>query len=309
MTDFYRVERHRVVYYCDQHRRWPQYTDIKRGKALLKSLAAVNQRVLDINDTLLDVDNRVEDIKRGRSIYADKPTLTATKRQGKNIATWSADEYSLPGFQRAYISLKSVQRFTEIWSLLERVHSVGLFELFDAGVSIASLGGGPGYELFATREYLFHIGFTGDISMFNLDIERSWGEYASVLGSTFFQWDASTRDLIETVGSDSIDIIIISNVMCMYLTTPEALQYLVDLVTKQGVKAILVNSRAENLDLLDSPIFKNGDVRIMQLLDQSGGRDDRQFMIYSTAMTFNAFATVSNPVFPNVPYVDHKRRF
>jgi len=42
--------------------------------------------------------------------------------------TWSQSEYAHPGMQWMYLTLKSWQRFTETWALLERATRLGLFE-------------------------------------------------------------------------------------------------------------------------------------------------------------------------------------
>ena len=39
--------------------------------------------------------------------------------------TWSQEEYGQAGLQRQYLKLKSYQRFTEAWSLLERADARG----------------------------------------------------------------------------------------------------------------------------------------------------------------------------------------
>ena len=57
--------------------------------------------------------------QEGEHIYGKKPTLSAT-RGTDQLATWSQEEYGQPGLQRMYLKLKSLQRMTETWALLER---------------------------------------------------------------------------------------------------------------------------------------------------------------------------------------------
>lgn len=59
-----------------------------------------------------------------------------------------------------YLSLKSWQRFTETWALVERAARLGLFERHRPGgpfhgkpVRVLSIGGGPGYELIAFERF------------------------------------------------------------------------------------------------------------------------------------------------------------
>lgn len=119
------------------------------------------------------IDNKGADAARGlrregEGIYARKPNKIT------NNVTWSQEEYAHLGFQHQYLALKSVQRFTETWALLERAHRAGLFEkiLGSSDVSeeksitarigkckgkrilVASLGGGPGFELLALEKFL-----------------------------------------------------------------------------------------------------------------------------------------------------------
>jgi hypothetical protein len=117
------------------------------------------------NNNNNDGDNNDDDdatdviIRIGQGLYAHKPTL---RTRG---VTWSTEEYSHPGLQRMYLRMKSIQRFTEIWSLLERAKALGVFHDIFAGrneeeeegnggererltkenvIRIAAIGGGPG---------------------------------------------------------------------------------------------------------------------------------------------------------------------
>ena len=94
-------------------------------------------------------------VRDGERIYANKPTL-----KSKAGVTWSQDEYGHPGLQRMYLKMKSYQRYTETFSLLERAERLGVFdaELSSSKESpelirVAALGGGPGYELLAFRHF------------------------------------------------------------------------------------------------------------------------------------------------------------
>ena len=50
---------------------------------------------------------------------------------------------------RVYLKMKSFQRFTETWALLERAARNGLFHIHNHDrrrVRAVSVGGGPGYD-------------------------------------------------------------------------------------------------------------------------------------------------------------------
>ena len=143
----------------------------------------------------------------GKHIYDTKPTLSAT-RGTDHLATWSQEEYGQPGLQREYLIYKSLQRFTETWALLERATVAGLFvpeflrnkqvesddesddddddgkDSFSSDededdvqpIRVVSVGGGPGYELFATREFFARYAGSVPVQLCSLDLEQSWDE-------------------------------------------------------------------------------------------------------------------------------------
>ena len=66
---------------------------------------------------------------------------------------------------------------------------------------MASVGGGPGYELFAAREFFARYAGSVPVQLCSLDLEQSWDEYVDRLlppscalagmESRFAQWDVS----------------------------------------------------------------------------------------------------------------------
>jgi hypothetical protein len=72
--------------------------------------------------------------KTGKDIYRNKPTFKRPRDSKEfgdaQFVTWSQEEYANLGLQRQYLKLKSYQRFTEAWSLLERADARGLCFLF-----------------------------------------------------------------------------------------------------------------------------------------------------------------------------------
>ena len=113
-----------------------------------------------LNSDLLSEDPDVASQQRrqGYTLYDEKPNF---RRPGAT-GTWSDEEYGLPGFQWMYLRMKSFQRFTETWAMLERMAVAGLFDAGQicspvraegsdkpAGLRVVSLGGGPGYEILA----------------------------------------------------------------------------------------------------------------------------------------------------------------
>jgi hypothetical protein len=146
-----------VCYFQDRNRKYP-FTAGPEALPLLRGLLKANKRVFSINRKLLDATNDIQEtIQQGKVLYADKPTM---KQHNGALGTWSNDEYAHPGFQCEYLHFKSFQRFTESWALFERAAQWHIFDryLHDttggaleelSPIHVVSLGGGPGYELFA----------------------------------------------------------------------------------------------------------------------------------------------------------------
>ena len=71
------------------------------------------------------------------------------------------------------MKLKSWQRFTETYALLERAGRRGLFEAAlpeGRPLRIAALGGGPGYELFAAQRYFTQVCGVNELQCINTDV-------------------------------------------------------------------------------------------------------------------------------------------
>ena len=119
---------------------------------------------------------------QGELIYEMKPSLKAYNK------TWSQEEYGHPGLQRTYIKLKSFQRFTETWATLERAAAEGLFDEWKKGgksndealggavrpLRVASIGGGPGYELLAMQMFFERFAPGVPLELISLDLCPSW---------------------------------------------------------------------------------------------------------------------------------------
>jgi len=146
-----------VKYFQDRKRQYP-FDGGLDALALLKGLLTANDVIMPISKKRMeDSGNAAELLKEGEKLYAEKPTM---KRHHGAKGTWSDAEYAHPGLQHEYLRLKSFQRFTESWALLERAAMYGIFDDLllppDAPEAtdkeskvVCGLGGGPGYELLA----------------------------------------------------------------------------------------------------------------------------------------------------------------
>ena len=158
-----------VRYFQDRGRKYP-FSAGPEALPLLRGLLATNNRVFAINKSIVDATGDAKaTIRHGEALYADKPTM---KAHHGALGTWSDEEYAHPGLQAVYLRLKSFQRFTESWALFERAARRGIFERYltplepvpggggEQGtpalqtLHVASLGGGPGYELLAFEWFI-----------------------------------------------------------------------------------------------------------------------------------------------------------
>ena len=374
------------TYYQDREKRYPFYTD-ERGYQLLHRLLEANYELLRKNHRLIgesalayqqlqstsittvhhlgrveeandeaksaEVDNLdVKDIiiRIGKGLYAHKPTLRT-----KGV-TWSTEEYSHPGLARMYLRMKSIQRFTEIWCLLERSEALGVFnEIFHGNkikstttmasvpvpgeeqaegggndddndrpvIRIAAVGGGPGYELLATKLFFEdrmsttnHSGVKIELTC--MDICPAWRHYAEALGFTFVEYDINNEDGINPrqamgLARGELHFCIVSCVM-IYVTNDRVMNMFHNLVHNDGVKAILVSERGERT--LACTMMEELGGKVIRLIDQSDGMDERQAIWCSREFADEQLRTChpdyeahqSASVFPNVPYCEHKER-
>lgn len=344
------------TYYQDRDKRYPFVTD-ERGFKLLNRLMSTNFDLLRMNRDMIedcasafvisdaasrdgttvdendDVDARDVIVRIGHGLYAHKPTLRT-----KGV-TWSTEEYGHPGLQRMYLRMKSIQRFTEIWSLLERCEALGVFDgMFEGGdgdgdgvIHMAAIGGGPGYELLATKLFFEDrappsSGANGKggprLELTCMDICPAWRRYAEALGFSFVEYDINNEggdDPVRAMGLEAgeLHFCIVSCVM-IYVTNDRVTGMFHRLIHDSRVKAILVSERGERTSACKMMEDLGG--RVVRLIDQSDGMDERQAIWTSHEFCEKRMRTShldyeahqNGCVFPNVPYCEHKgdrRRF
>ena len=325
-TESFPVDSHRswvefssCRYYCDIDKLYPFSTN-RQGAELLEGLMTLTEELLALNQSLMEHacissspgnrDQTVDDVKReGYHLYRNKSSLAS------DGVTWTDEEYSSPGMAHWYIRLKSLQRFTETWAMLERSLAMGVFDGIPEKqtVRLVSLGGGPGFELQAARMFFAtHPLLRGrgvDLELISMDKCVAWEPYNEKLGLKFVPWDicSSTVSIWEALGLSpgSIDYILISNVM-IYLPL-SSIHTFHDLLTKGAVRAILTNERKSNWTRELTPMEQMGS-KVARLIKRQP--DDRQLVLCSSeffgGLRPDAHVDESEVVFPNVPYEDHK---
>lgn len=313
----------RFKYFQDRNKVWPFWCKQDGAALLYRVLGAL---VPCLNESANE-DPRV--LWEGEQLYSQKPNLG-----GQGVA-WSQEEYNHPGLQRQYVRFKSVQRFTETWSTLERAYNWGMFSLenFDEDreepFRVASLGGGPGFELLAVEEFVkWHLPKRSrEMELYSLDIEPSWERYTRLLGLKFAVWDVNDgAGLLSKCPSYSdkapqpprenpLDLAIISYVYSHYMSNTHCYDWLADALKSGRIAAVLVCSRQERMPQHVRPMAERG-IAVLSVLQKPPGNphdpdiDHRQLLFLpqeKTHMLRQPADIIHDLTFPNVPYCEHKK--
>ncbi|EOD15713.1 hypothetical protein EMIHUDRAFT_451679 [Emiliania huxleyi CCMP1516] len=269
-----------AVYYQDRRKQWP-YTASAAGASLLQRLLAEATPLLRLALQVVSGEERddpdgAELRREGERIYAQKPNMRA------GGITWSQENYAHLGLQAEYLRLKSIQRITEGTVAMERAYNAGAFAaLRDARTKtpfrVASLGGGPGFELLAVREFCAARLPQAEPQLLSLDLQGAWRPCCEALGLRFEVWDVMDGDgLLGKTGWPAIDLAVISYVYYHYMSNEHCADWLARLLHAGAVKAVLIISRFEDLS---------------QNLDAVARRGVHEWLPCS---------------FPNVPFEDQK---
>ena len=81
-----------------------------------------------------------------------------------------------------------------------------------------SFQGGPGFELYACQEYFKRKkNYNIQLELTSMDYERTWGEYARLMGYRFIHYDLKRGNLLSTLGYQpgQLHFVIFSAVMEM----------------------------------------------------------------------------------------------
>ncbi|KAA8497341.1 hypothetical protein FVE85_1070 [Porphyridium purpureum] len=318
----------KYVYYQDRTKKWAFQTS-KEGADLLLELVKANEPLLAWNLSEIDKvesssrHSRESVLEEGRRMYADKNSM---KNEG---VTWSIDEYGHLGLQAQYLRLKSFQRFTETWTMLERAQVAGVFaeleqsdeEAVDLSVRqpvrVASIGGGPAFELLAFQKFFARHFPHIQIEYRNLDLQPGWKTYSEMLGFPFRTWDINDANLHEACGWQDcrIDYVLISYVLIHVAKTPGVPQHeavcesLCNYMKQDGVRAMLVCERSPRNRSMD--MIEARGIQVLRLMSQRAGADERQTVwrlppAKRDPEPLREAEAFRSTLFPNVPYEEYK---
>jgi len=247
-------------------------------------------------------------VKEGEQLYDRKPNL---RMDG---VTWSQSDYRHAGLQRQYVRYKSIQRFTESWACLQMAFAAGALDAVKTKVGnaatwkVASLAGGPGFELTAATHFLTTRFGATSVDTVSLDLESSWQSIAEALGHRFVTWDAndynSSLRSIAFNGGEPVDVAIVSYALYHYMNTQQHAKWIGASLNNGDIGVLLTVERFENMQHIIR-MLRNERVQVVNLM---GRGDDRLLALLpqSTKLQVN-FVNSESLTFPNVPYTDHKK--
>lgn len=277
----YDKEKAKCIYYMDLQKKWKFYTN-KNGFLLLKLCVHYVKKIL----IKYQHDYKIN-YKLGKEIYSQKNNL---KKTG---ITWTENEYNNDSMRYVYIIVKSFQRFTEMWSLLESFNLYCKLD-FSVGNNILSLGCGPGFECLAFKTFYKN---NKNIKIYGIDSINKWKSAFEMFGS-FYNIDILNQknDFFTFLKKKKIDIVILSNVYANYMTNKEGTLFIRDLFL-HNVKYILINDRSKDLSFFVNE-FKKYKIYTYYLINE---KDHRQICLSLNSLKKKKDILKKN-IFPNVPF-------
>jgi len=241
--------------------------------------------------------------------------------------TWSNDEYAHAGLRAQYLRLKSLQRFSETYNLVDRAcaqdaeaasvvlgnATEALAQHHEPPLRVASLGGGPAFELVAVREFVRarrHALRRPErrLEFFSLDLQPAWKPYAEAVGCTFvapFDVLQATADaLLSAVGGRPLDVLVISYLL-IYCTNDRTADLLADVLRRNIARVLFISERTDDQAIV-AKLEQRGLVVVPLLTPQSAGgaRDERQLLVLrrDRRRPTGRTAPPDGLAFPNVPF-------
>lgn len=289
------------VYFQDARRRY-EFRCGRQGLELLAGLVdKAKQTLVLLDDELEGLENRDALLAEGRRIYAEKPSLRKFgASEGKNV-TWSNDEYAHVGLRAQYLRLKSLQRYTETYNLLERAVAVdavarGVLRS-STKLRVASVGGGPAFELVALADFV-----SATPELYSLDLQPAWKPYAEALGCEFAQVDvnqATPKSLIDACGGKPLDILVVSYLL-IYCTNERTADLLADLLRQRLVSVLLISERTHIQGIVN--LLRKRHIAVIPLMPQTRETDHRQLLALLDPKPLGGAAAPTPVTFFNVPF-------
>jgi len=168
---------------------------------------------------------------------------------------------------------------------------------------VASLGGGPAFEIDALREFVHaRAPQRPELALYSLDLQPGWKPYAEALGCHFVApldvTKASPTDIVSACRGP-VDVLVVSYLL-IYCTSERTADLFHYLLQKDLVKVLFISERTHDQDIVR--LLEARGLAVVPLMPQAGGRDQRQLLVLDPKNR----AAVSDPpaelAFPNVPF-------
>ena len=164
---------------------------------------------------------------------------------------------------------------------------------------IASIGGGPGYELLALREFLRELAPPLRVELTSVDLQPGWEPFARALDCGAITADLNDGDMLSRCGAP-LDIVVISYVLIYCSNEATAAMFARLLRAEGGPRAILVSERTHRQEM--AGLMERQGVTVTRLMPQRRGRDERQMVWTLSPLPSRAPRDERALTFPNVPY-------
>lgn len=262
------------IYYQDRDKRWKFFTGEHGFNLLIQCLKNV-KKIHKKYSERYHIDK-----KNGLSIYTNK----------KKYITWTNEDYENPNFRYVYTTFKSFQRFTEMYSLLERFKSYHSFT--NKSYSVLSIGCGPGFESYSFDLYLEK----KNVFLYGIDIIEDWKEDFESHGSNYRFIGNKVIGNKEMMDLPQIDFVILSNVFANHMMNDQGFEVIRFLMIERNVSFLLVNDRSKNVDIND--FCTENKLFFYPLISVN---DHRQFFLSKNKYKSHN-SKIIKYTFPNVPF-------
>ena len=148
--------------------------------------------------------------------------------------------------------LKSFQRFTETYNLLERAYNLNFFNRFrkEDNIIFISFEGGPGFELIAVRNFFKKNFDKDDVNLISKDIQESWINYTKLMNINFLKNDFKNSYVLHKINCFSSKIFLILSYVRAYIDNEKSFLLIKNLLENNNVKGIFVSDRRKKIMLL-----------------------------------------------------------
>lgn len=282
------------ILYNDLYKKWENKINTNGYKLIIfvlyKVFYMLKKYINFIKQNNTNNPNYIENvINQGINLYLKKPSMK------ENEFTWTKEEYSNYGLQLCYTYFKSTQRFTEMYSLLEKISTLFKNINQQKNINIVSLGGGPGIELYSCE--LFFEKYFPNIkcNLTCIDNIDTWGIFLEELNYNFIIQDIFNIE--NDILFNNYDYVILSYII--YNNSEKNISLILKILKNKNIKGILINCRKKENNIC-SKLKKYKDIYTLHLMNQHKHNDYQLFI--TSRLDLIIKINKNNLTFKNIPY-------